>query len=106
MFEGLKDVGKLMKQAKEMKSQMKKVQDELKQVVVTGAAMGGKIEVTMTGELECTSVLIDSALLDPKQGPLLQKALKEAINGSAKKAKDIATQKLSVISGGLNLPGL
>lgn len=106
MFDGLKDMGKLMKQAKEMKSQMKKVQDELKQVLVTGAAMGGKIEVTMSGELDCTGVTIDAALLDPKQLPMLQKALKEAINAASKKAKDVATQKLSVISGGLNLPGL
>jgi DNA-binding YbaB/EbfC family protein len=106
MFEGLKDVGKLMKQAKEMKTQMKKIQDELKQVLVTGSAMGGKIEVTMTGELDCTSVVVDPALMDPKQAGLVQKALKEAINAATKKAKDVATQKLSVISGGLNLPGM
>lgn len=106
MFEGLKDVGKLMKQAKEMKGQMKKIQDELKQVLVTGSAMGGKIEVTMSGELDCTSITIDPALLDPKQGALLTKALKEAVNAATKKAKDVATQKLSAISGGLNLPGM
>jgi len=106
MFEGLKDVGKLMKQAKEMKAQMKKIQEELKHVLVTGSAMGGKIEVTMSGELDCVSVVIDPVLLDPKQSALVQKALKEAMNAAAKKAKDVATQKLSVISGGLNLPGL
>ncbi len=106
MFEGLKDVGKLMKQAKEMKAQMKKIQDELKQVLVTGSAMGGKVEVTMSGELDCTSIIIDPALLDSKQTVLVQKALKEAVNAATKKAKDVATQKLSVISGGLNLPGL
>lgn len=106
MFEGLKDVGKLMKQAKEMKTQMKKIQDELKQVLVTGSAMGGKVEVTMSGELDCTNVTIDASLLDPKQSAIVQKALKEAVNAATKKAKDIATQKLSVISGGLNLPGL
>jgi len=106
MFEGIKDVGKMMKQAKEMRDQMKKVQDELKTISVSGVAMGGKIEVVMSGELDVVKVTIDPSFLDPRQADLLCKAIKEATNAAAKKAKDLVTQRLSAVSGGLNLPGM
>ncbi len=106
MFEKFKDVGNMMKQAKEMREQMKKVQDELKQISVSGVAMGGKVEVVMSGELEVVKVNIDPVLIEPKQADLLSKAVKEAFNAASKKAKDLVTQRLSAVSGGLNLPGM
>ena len=106
MFEGLKDMGKLLKQAKEMKGQMKKVQDELKKMIVTASSAGGKVEVEMTGELECTSIKISPDLCQPNQTALLQKAVKEAVNAATKKSKELAAKKLAAISGDLNLPGL
>ncbi len=106
MFEGIKDMGKLLKQAKEMKEQMKKVQDELKKMLVTASSAGGKVEIEMTGELECTNIKIAPELCQPAQVVLLQKAVKEAVNAATKKSKELAAKKLSAISGDLNLPGL
>ncbi len=105
MFDGLKDMGKLMKQAKEMKEKMKHVQEKLKKLKVTGKAEGGKIEVVMTGELECISITIDPGLVSANQTVSLQKALLKAVNDAASQAKNLATSELSDISGGLNLPG-
>ena len=48
MFDKLKDMGNLVKQAKEMRGQMKAIQDELKNVIVEGEALGGKVRVKMT----------------------------------------------------------
>jgi nucleoid-associated protein EbfC len=104
MFDGLKDMGKLMKQAKEMKSKMKDVQDELKKVIVKGTSRSGKVQVEMTGELDCRSVSIADDLLANKSQ--LESELVDAINSATKNSKDIATQKLSAITGGLNLPGM
>jgi nucleoid-associated protein EbfC len=104
MFEGLKDMGKLLKQAGEMKSKMKAIQEELKRVSVTGSAEGGKIEVVLSGELECLDVRIDPSLAGNVGA--LQKALVRAFNDASKKSKELAASKLSDISGGLNLPGL
>ena len=101
MFEKMKDMGKLMKQAGEMKSKMKKVQEELKSLRVTGAAEGGKVQIVLTGELECVSITVDPSLT----GTALTKALQKAFNDAAKQSKDLATTKLTEISGGLNLPG-
>ena len=58
-------MGKLVKQAKEMKSKMKNVQDELKDVNVTGRSAAGNVEVILTGELVCTSIKIAPSLREP-----------------------------------------
>ena len=104
MFEGMKDMGKLLKQAKEMKSKMKQVQDDLKNVKVSGSAYDGRILIVMSGELEVLECKIDPALKDDVKE--LEKGIQRAVNEAAKKAKELATTKLSDISGGLNIPGL
>jgi nucleoid-associated protein EbfC len=106
MFEGLKDMGKLVKQAKDMKSKMKNVQDELKHVKVTGRSASGNVEVVLTGELVCTDIKIAPSLLEQGMVENLKKQLKEAFNQAAEESKGIATAKLSDISKGFNIPGL
>ena len=41
-------IGQLMKQAQEMQENMKKAQDELSNITVTGESGGGMVTVTMT----------------------------------------------------------
>ncbi|MGE4169576.1 MAG: YbaB/EbfC family nucleoid-associated protein [Candidatus Margulisiibacteriota bacterium] len=104
MFEGLKDMGKLLKQAKEMKDKMKKIQEELKKIEVSAQALDGKVDVVLNGEMEALRITIDPSVAnDPAK---LSKGLIKAFNDATKKAKDIAASKLSVVSDGLNLPGL
>lgn len=105
MFENLKDMGKLMKQAKEMKDKMKTIQEKLKKTKVAGKSENGRIVIELSGELECLSVQIDPALVSANQTIALQKALLKAFNDAATQAKNIATSELSSVSGGLNLPG-
>lgn len=104
MFDKLKDMGNLMKQAKEMKAKMQQVQDELKKTIVESEVENGKIIIKMTGELECTNLTIDDSLMNDKEK--LAKLLVKAINKCATKSKQLATKQLSDISGGLNLPGM
>jgi nucleoid-associated protein EbfC len=106
MFEGMKDMAKLVKQAKDMKSKMKDVQAELKKLTVEGYNKNRKVKVTLTGELECVDVEIDPAVLSPNNQKAIQKALQEAFNDAAEKSKGLATSRLSDISGDFNLPGL
>ena len=106
MFDGLKDMGKLLKQAKEMKSKMKEVQEQLKKVRVSATAANDKIKIVVTGELEVVELSIDPTLLEPKNASNLEKSLLRAFNEATNKAKALATQKLSEVSGGLDIPGL
>lgn len=106
MFDGLKDMGKLLKQAKEMKSKMKQVQDELKKVRVSATAANDNIKIVVTGELDVVELTINPNLLEPKNASNLEKSLTKAFNEAVGKAKALATQKLSEVSGGLDIPGL
>jgi nucleoid-associated protein EbfC len=106
MFEGIKDMGKILKQAKEMKSKMKDVQSALKQEKSTGTELDGKIKVVVTGELECESITIDQSVVDPNNVSKLEKAILNAYNKATKLAKDSAASKFSAISGNMQIPGM
>jgi DNA-binding YbaB/EbfC family protein len=107
MFDQMKDMGKLLKQAKDMRSKMKDVQKKLKTVTVSGQDKNGMIEVTLTGELECTSVkILNNSILDLNNISTLEKALVQAFNTAAKTSKTTASKELSSVTGGLNIPGL
>ncbi|MEX2353818.1 MAG: YbaB/EbfC family nucleoid-associated protein, partial [Gammaproteobacteria bacterium] len=43
-------LGDIMKQAQQMQENLKKVQDEIAQTVVTGESGAGLVKVTMTGK--------------------------------------------------------
>ena len=52
-------IGQLMKQAQEMQENMKKAQDELSNITVTGESGGGMVTVTMTCKHEIKALKID-----------------------------------------------
>ena len=106
MLDKMKDMGKLLKDAQEMKKKMKAVQDELKKAVVYGKSRNVLVMVTMTGELDVTKVDIDPSLMIVDKADVLKKSVLEAINDASAKAKKLATGRLSDISKGMNLPGM
>lgn len=106
MFEGLKDMGRLLSQAKEMRSKMKDIQKQLKKLMFKGSDRSGKVVVEVTGELDCVSVSIDPSLLNEAHKSAVESGLKEAFNNATREAKTAATSQLSDISQGLNIPGL
>tara|TARA_Y100000591_G_C21514179_1_gene536158 strand:+ start:66 stop:380 length:315 start_codon:yes stop_codon:yes gene_type:complete len=104
MFNQLKDMGNLAKKAKEMKSQMKKIQDELKHLVIDLDEAG--VKVKMTGEMDLVAIEISDELLVPAKKDQLQKSLIKVINKASQQSKTMASSKLSSVSKGLNIPGL
>ena len=104
MFNQLKDMGNLAKKAKEMKSQMKKIQEELKGMVINLDEQG--IKVVMSSEMELLSIDISDNLLVPGKKADLQKSLVKIINKASQQAKTMASSKLSSVSKGLDIPGL
>jgi len=106
MFEKFKDMGNLMKQAKEMKSQMAKVQEELRKSSYTGTALNNAIEVVVNGELDIKSVKISPDVVKEGKAAQLEKGVKEAVEKALSTAKNAASSQLSSITGNLNIPGL
>lgn len=106
MFSGLKNMGNIIQQAKEMKAKMAKIQEELKKMTFTEVSHNNDVKVTVTGELEIVEVTINPLILKPEKVKDIEKALKETINKALKQSKDTASKQLSSIAGDLKIPGL
>ncbi len=95
----------LMKQAQAMQDNMKKAQDELGNIEVSGESGAGLVKVTMTCKHEVRRVTIDPSLLaDDKD--MLEDLVAAAFNAALRKAEDPSTEKMGKITAGMpGLPG-
>ena len=94
----------MMRQAQRQLAQLQKIQDELETLTVTGTAGGGAVRIVMTGKQAVESVEIEPEAAEDLE--LLQDMLVGAFNDAAAKAQEMAASKMSVITGGMNIPGL
>jgi len=93
----------LMQQAQRMQDDMKRAQEELAQLEVTGQAGGGLVSVRMSGRHEVRGVSIDRAMFadDPEMAEDLVAA---AINDAVNKVAALSQEKLGGLTAGMNLP--
>jgi hypothetical protein len=94
-----------LKQFKDLRNQGKKLQDLIGGETVTVDKAGGKVVVTMNGNLELTGLAIDNSLLSPDKKSELEKAVKDAHGDALKKMQRTIATKMQQ-SGDFNIPGL
>ncbi len=95
----------LMKQAQAMQDNMKKAQDELGNVEVTGESGAGLVKVTMTCKHDVRRVVIDPSLLTDDKD-MLEDLVAAAFNAAVRKAEDTSSEKMGKITAGMpGLPG-
>lgn len=107
---------KMLKQAQQMQKQMEDTQSELSNVLVTGAAGGGVVSVVFNGKNEFQSIKIKPEAINPENPESVDEEtvemLEDLITGAIKDANvqvsNIVQDKMSSITGGMNLniPGL
>ena len=103
MFGNMKE---MLKQAQNMKSQMKKIKKELETIEVEGVSANGACHVIMTADMKTKEVRIDETLLS-SEAHVIENAIKVAVNDALEDAKDTSAKKLKAVTGGLTdgLPG-
>ena len=94
-----------MKQLQQAQAEMARIQEELKNDLVTASAGGGAVKVSITGDLQVTDVVIDPRAVDPDDLSMLQDMVVAAVNEAIRQAQDLQNQKMSRAMGGLGLPG-
>lgn len=98
-------LGNLMKQAQAMQESLRKAQEELASIEVTGNAGGGMVSITMTCRYDVKRVQIDPSLLtDDKE--VLEDLVAAAMNDAVRKVERATQEKMAGLSAGLNIPGL
>jgi hypothetical protein len=96
----------MIRQAQQLQQKMAKVQEELETATVEASSGGGMVTAVVTGKQTVASITIDPQCVDPEDVEVLEEMVMAAINEGLQKAQELAAQKMGVITGGLNIPGL
>lgn len=102
----MKNLGDLMKKAQQMKANLDKVQAELAEKEVEASAGGGMVTATVTGNQEIVSLKIASEAVDPDDVEMLEDLVRAAVNEAIKKSREMMSEEMAKITGGLPLPGI
>ena len=97
-------LGDLMKQAQKMRAEMERIQAEAAAKTVEGSAGGGMVTVVANGKGEILSLRIDPEVVRGEDLEMLQDLVVAAANDALRKARDLLTQEVSRLAGGLGLP--
>ncbi|HET9482973.1 MAG TPA: YbaB/EbfC family nucleoid-associated protein [Xanthomonadales bacterium] len=96
-------LGSIMQQAQRMQENLKRAQEEIGRLEVTGQAGGGMVKVTINGRHEARKVEIERSLLgdDPE---MLEDLVAAAFNDANNRLAELTQQKMSEVSAGMPLP--
>lgn len=96
----------MMKQFQQMQEKMEKIQAELEATEVEGTSGGGMVKVMVNGKMDVTKIDIDPEVVDPDDVEMLQDLILAAISQAKEKAQQLQQEKMSALTGGLNIPGM
>jgi DNA-binding YbaB/EbfC family protein len=102
IFGNLGNMGEMIKMAKEMQGQLKKIKDELAMNIYEGVS--GGVVVKMSGDMEVKEVHIPLQLIVVGGGQRLEREVTEAFKRVLKTTKDEAARKMKGLTGGMGLP--
>jgi len=97
------DLNELMKQAKQMKEQMQKAQEDAKQRVVIGESGAGLVRVHMNGSFDASKVELSPEVMQEDK-EIVEDLVAAAINDAVKKLEDQNRDALSGLASGFKMP--
>jgi DNA-binding YbaB/EbfC family protein len=100
----MKNLSQMMKQAQEVQTRMQQMQERLEEEEVSGASGGGMVSVTLNGKGNLRKVKIDPSLVDAEEVEMLEDLLVAAFNDAKTKVEAMVAEKMSEVTGGLQLP--
>ena len=96
------NIAQMMQQAQRMQDNLKRAQEELAVLEVTGSAGGGMVSVTLTGKMEVRRVHIDPSVLSDAE--MLEDLVTAAMNDAVNKANEESSKRMSAATAGMPLP--
>jgi nucleoid-associated protein EbfC len=96
-------MAQLMQQAQRMQDELKRAQEEIARIEVTGQSGGGAVSVVMNGRHEVRRVTIDRKLFadDPE---MTEDLIAAAFNDAVNKVSEASQKRMGDVAGGMNLP--
>ncbi len=96
-------LGNLMQQAQKMQENLKRAQEELAQLEVTGQAGAGMVKVTLNGKMAVRRVQIDKAAVGDDV-EMLEDLIAAAFNDAVNKANEESSKRMQGVTAGLPIP--
>ena len=96
-------LGKIMQQAQAMQGKMQEAQAELAKMEITGESGAGLVKVVMNGKHEVKNVVIDPSVFDEDR-EFAEDLIAAAINDAVQRVSAVSKEKMSEMTGGLDLP--
>jgi DNA-binding YbaB/EbfC family protein len=100
----MKNLGNLMKQAKEMQSKMAEMQQSLESHEETGQAGAGMVQVTLNGKGEMRRLHVDPSLVDVDEKEVMEDLIVAAHADAKSKVDAYSAEKMKEMTGGMQLP--
>jgi DNA-binding YbaB/EbfC family protein len=95
--------GNMMKQAMALQANMKKAQEEIALMEVTGESGGGMVKVTMNGKHEVKRVQIEPQVVSEDR-EMLEDLIAAAINDAVNKVDQQTQARMANVMSGVALP--
>ena len=106
VFDQLGNLTGLVKGARKLQANLKRVQADLAEQTVEASAGGGMVTATVNGQGDLLTVRIDPALVTPDDVEMLEDLIVAAVMQAMRKSQDMARQAFGDLTGGLSIPGL
>ena len=105
-MKGMPNMGNLLKKAQELQEKMAKLQEELGEKTVEASSGGGMVSVVANGKQEIVSIKIDPEVVDANDVEMLEDLVLAAINDALYQAKQLVSEEMSQLTGGVKIPGI
>ena len=96
----------LLKQAQQLQARLEQAKKDLESATVEASAGGGMVTVVVTGDMTIQSIKINPEVIDSSEVEMLEDLILAGVNEGLTMAQNMANEKMSSLTGGLNLPGL
>jgi len=106
LLKGMPNMGNLLKKAQQLQEKMAKLQEELSEKTVETSAGGGMVTVIATGKQEIASIKIDPEVVNQEDIEMLEDLVLAAVNDALFQAKQMVSEEMTKLTGGVTIPGL
>lgn len=100
------DMKQMMRQAQKMQKELNKAQEEIATMSFEATAGGGMVTAVASGDMAITSLTIDPDAVDSEDVEMLQDMVVAAVNEALRGVSELSNQRMSAVTGGMNIPGL
>ncbi len=100
------DMKQMMRQAQKMQKELNKAQEEIATMSFEATAGGGMVTAVASGDMAITSLTIDPDAVDLEDVEMLQDMVVAAVNEALRGVSELSNQRMSAVTGGMNIPGL